>query len=129
MYVKLTQKVGQAEVSVNVQLQAHFAGSKDEDIEFNPQEVYEKITLQGYLHLDDLIRGDFLKAAEEDKAIQKAFTRYVKHERPVLFIEELSKAIRGLEFSGKLLSNMERIDAQVDFNTVTATLKASFNGN
>lgn len=124
--VKLTQRVNSVEISVNLQLWAYFTIDKDDKVKFDPQDLYNNITAKDYHHLDDLIGESFLEVAKNDKFVQQAFINYAGHERPVLFIEELTQAIQRLIFSGKLLKNMEKIDVQVDFNTVTATLKASF---
>ncbi len=124
---ELSQKVNSTEISVNVQLQAYFTSTEDKEVIFDPQELYDNIIARDRNHLDDLIEESFLEAARNDKLVQQAFINYAEHERPVLFVEELTQAFQQLSFSGRLLNNMEKIDAKVDFNTVTATLKVSFN--
>lgn len=120
--VVLTHQADGSKISVTVALNVRFTTR-----EFNFQELYEKIAKAGFEHIDDWLRGLYLKAALKNGAVVKAFENYKEHERPVLFIEELSTALKNIDFSGHPLSNIKEITARAELNTVTASLRVTYN--
>lgn len=119
----LTYPTNGSKISITVVLTLLF-----ESEEFDFQELYDKVVKGDGDHLFNWITNLFKTAAMQDKAVLAAFKDYVKHERPVKFIEDLGQALRGLEFSGRPLSNMKGITAMPELNTVTVTTRATYDG-
>jgi len=92
---------------------------------FDMQELYEKVALREFKHIDDWLTHLFLTAASTNEAVQLAFRRYVKNEKPVRFIQELATALKGLGFSGQPLSNIVaiKITPMVDTMKAMVTVK------
>ena len=99
--------------------------------EFDYQEIYDRIVKGNNkgLHLEDWLKERFLEAALASKEVKKAFENYMKHERSLLFVEELGEALKGIGLSGRPLSLIEWIKVTAQVDIIAKTLPATFNGS
>jgi len=120
----LVYPIGDCQIKVEVKLTIHLS-----DAEFNFQEIYDQIFKGGnkrIIHLAQWVAELYSQAAEQNEAVQQAFKNYYKSEQPAHFVNELAWALKSLPFPGKPLSNITKIEAEVEFNTVAAQLKATY---
>ncbi len=119
----LSHPIGDVSLSVDVKITVAFSSR-----EFDYQELFDVVIKSGFDHIDDWVSNLFYTTALKDSAVIEAFENYVKHERPVLFMEQLGDALKNLQFSGHPLSNIKQIKVNVELNTVKALLQAIYNG-
>ena len=123
----LTIPVDGVEIKVVVSMTVHFTSPEFK----NYQELYDKVICDGFFGLNDWIKHCFAEAAKSNAGVQAVFERYKEHESPYTFVEELGNALRQMQeqgkFSGKLLSNIDRIEVQPLVDVVLRA-RAVFNG-
>lgn len=88
--------------------------------DFDMQEVYDKVALGGFDHIDDWLKNLFVTAAAADEGVQRAFRHYAETDQPVQFVRELATALKWIDFSGQPLSNIVSIKVRPMVDTVRA---------
>jgi len=106
-------------ICVTVKLTVIFNPIKwEESLRFDPQDVYDEITVRGYEGLEDMIKGEFLKEAQGDLEVQRAFANYAGQGHPLQFVGDLGNALRALNFNGQPLKVIKEIGFHVELDTV-----------
>lgn len=134
----LSQQVDECAVSVEVALGVFFKTveapaywredrSTYRTTTFDFQELYDKVVVAGFEHIDSWLERLFVRAAQEDEAVREAFQRYIEHEKPVQFVRELAQALKELDFSGHPLSNIIAIKATPRIDTMRAMVTVEYN--
>lgn len=136
--VALSWKTAECVVSLQVELRIIFRTVEHRDllvagrevIFWSFQELFEKMVLAGFEHIDDWLKDLFIKAVWEDEAVQASFRQYIEDERAIRFLQSLTQALKGLgnsgKFSGQPLSNIAAIEATPLINTLKATATVKY---
>jgi hypothetical protein len=111
-----------AKVSVGIAVEVFFS-----DLDFDYQELFDKVIPGGHGHIDNWIVSLFCEAALADSKVGRAFEKYMKNERPALLVESLGVALKALPFSGRVLKNVTKIAVRPKLDVVVSS-EAVYNG-